>query len=67
MRLRLTAAERSLAETLLGMLPRQALHASELELVHPVLGTRLRFEAPLPEDLATALAWLREHREPRRG
>ena len=67
MRLRLTAAERSLAETLLGMLPRQALHASELELVHPVLGTRLRFEAPLPEDLATALAWLREHHEPRRG
>jgi 23S rRNA pseudouridine1911/1915/1917 synthase len=30
---------------------RQALHASELTLPHPVTGERLRFEAPIPEDL----------------
>jgi len=30
---------------------RQALHASELTLPHPVTGERMRFEAPLPPDL----------------
>ncbi len=67
MRSSLTPAERSLATTLLDMLPRQALHASELEFAHPVTGAPLRFEAPLPEDLSGALVWLREPREPRRG
>jgi 23S rRNA pseudouridine1911/1915/1917 synthase len=60
MRLRLPTAERNLAAALLGMLPRQALHASELEFAHPVSGLELHFEAPLPRDLAGALAWLRE-------
>ena len=67
MRLRLTATERSLATALLDMLPRQALHASELEFAHPISGAMLRFEAPLPEDLAGALAWLRGPGEPGRG
>ncbi|MEO7774601.1 MAG: 23S rRNA pseudouridine(1911/1915/1917) synthase RluD [Steroidobacteraceae bacterium] len=31
---------------------RQALHAAQLELVHPVSGIELRFTAPLPEDFA---------------
>jgi len=66
MRLRVSPAERSVTEALLDMLPRQALHASELELVHPVTGARLRFEAPLPEDFAAALGWLRQRREQRR-
>jgi 23S rRNA pseudouridine1911/1915/1917 synthase len=39
-------------------LGRQALHAALLELDHPVTGARLRFESPLPADLATALARL---------
>ena len=67
MRLRLPPAERSLAQGLLAMLGRQALHASELELAHPISGRGLRFEAPLPADFAAALAWLRGHDEPRRG
>jgi len=67
MRLRLTAAERSLAEVLLDLLPRQALHAAELEFAHPVSGKRLHFEAPLPADFAGALAWLRKERVPHRG
>ena len=35
---------------------RQALHASELVLPHPVTGERLRFESPFPGDLAALLA-----------
>lgn len=33
-------------------LGRQALHASRLELDHPVTGERMRFEAPVPPDMA---------------
>lgn len=36
--------------------PRHALHAHVLELAHPVTGKALRFEAPLPQDLAQLLA-----------
>ncbi|MFN4225427.1 MAG: RluA family pseudouridine synthase [Hyphomonas sp.] len=39
--------------------PRQALHAAVLGFVHPVTGQTLRFEAPLPEDMARLLAALR--------
>lgn len=38
---------------------RQALHAAVLGFAHPVTGERLRFEAPLPPDFASALAALR--------
>ena len=38
--------------------PRQALHAAVLGFVHPVSGERLRFEAPLPEDMARLIAAL---------
>jgi 23S rRNA pseudouridine1911/1915/1917 synthase len=33
-------------------LTRQALHAAVLGFVHPVTGERLRFETPLPPDMA---------------
>ncbi|NKX70934.1 RluA family pseudouridine synthase [Rhodobacteraceae bacterium R_SAG1] len=35
--------------------PRQALHAAVLGFVHPVSGKDMRFEAPLPQDMATLL------------
>ncbi len=38
--------------------PRQALHAGVLGFVHPVTGEDLRFEAPLPGDMAALLAAL---------
>ena len=38
---------------------RQALHAFSLGFVHPRSGEGLRFEAPLPDDFASALALLR--------
>lgn len=47
-------------------LERPALHAAVLGFEHPVSGQRMRFEAPLPEDLRALLAWLRE-REQRAG
>lgn len=40
-------------------LGRQALHAAVLELDHPITGTRMRFESPLPADLVQARAVLR--------
>lgn len=39
--------------------PRQALHAAVLGFDHPVTGEPLRFEAPLPQDMADLLAALR--------
>ncbi|TAK52806.1 MAG: RluA family pseudouridine synthase [Betaproteobacteria bacterium] len=40
-------------------LPRQALHAAELELVHPRSGKTLVWRSPLPRDMARLLAGLR--------
>ncbi|MEL7544786.1 MAG: RluA family pseudouridine synthase, partial [Pseudomonadota bacterium] len=40
------------ARAALGALGRQALHARTLGFVHPVLGTALAFESPLPGDLS---------------
>jgi 23S rRNA pseudouridine1911/1915/1917 synthase len=39
--------------------PRQALHAAELELVHPGTGKTRRWKAPLPADMKKLLATLR--------
>jgi 23S rRNA pseudouridine1911/1915/1917 synthase len=58
--------ERSLPRRLLDQVSRQALHAAELEFTHPITGTRLRFQSPLPEDLADALGLLREGAAPPR-
>ena len=40
--------------------PRQALHAALLGFVHPGSGESLRFESPLPEDISTLMATLRQ-------
>lgn len=63
--LSLREAERSLAGELLKCLSRQALHASALELTHPVTGAPLAFGSPLPEDIERAFVLLRAH--PERG
>jgi 23S rRNA pseudouridine1911/1915/1917 synthase len=39
--------------------PRQFLHATELEFRHPRTGALLDFESPLPPDLAAAAEWAR--------
>jgi 23S rRNA pseudouridine1911/1915/1917 synthase len=48
--------------TVAAALGRQALHAAVLAFDHPVSGAPLRFDSPLPADLATALAALRATR-----
>jgi len=45
-------------------LGRQGLHAARLEFTHPVTGTRIACEAPLPADLRAALRELGLHSEP---
>ncbi len=49
--LRLPENLRKRGAHLLKMMKRQALHAKELTFIHPVRGERLRFEAPLPQDM----------------
>ncbi len=44
------------------LLRRQALHATALEIDHPVTGERMRFESPLPPDMERTLAALRTAR-----
>jgi 23S rRNA pseudouridine1911/1915/1917 synthase len=56
----LAAPLRVQARRALERLPRQALHATRLQFVHPATGEELQFESPLPEDVAAALALLRE-------
>jgi 23S rRNA pseudouridine1911/1915/1917 synthase len=50
---------RSWAKAFAAQVPRQFLHAVRLAFDHPVTGERMRFEAPLPDDLAAAAAWAR--------
>ncbi len=52
------ASDRLVAE--LRAFRRQALHAAQLELAHPLTGAALAFEAPLPADFDRLLAVLRE-------
>ncbi len=40
---------------LLKLIDRQALHAKELILIHPVSGEEMRFESPLPDDMQNVL------------
>jgi 23S rRNA pseudouridine1911/1915/1917 synthase len=44
----------------LASLDRQALHAATLAFVHPVTGTLLKFNSPLPEDLGEMVAAFEE-------
>jgi 23S rRNA pseudouridine1911/1915/1917 synthase len=45
-------------------LGRQALHARTLGFLHPVSGTWLEFESPLPQELQSILDYLRKDMEP---
>jgi 23S rRNA pseudouridine1911/1915/1917 synthase len=57
--LSLGATDVSLGQAILKSLSRQALHASKLELSHPVTGRTMSFELPLPVDFAQAVETLR--------
>ncbi len=45
---------------ILAAFPRQALHAAQLGLEHPVTGEWLEWQAPLPEDMAQLLTSIRQ-------
>lgn len=49
-------------QALLSLIDRQALHAKTLGFVHPVTGTMLRFDSPLPADMDQLLQALRASR-----
>ncbi|WP_333682719.1 RluA family pseudouridine synthase [Pontibaca methylaminivorans] len=49
------------AVAMAGGFPRQALHAARLGFDHPVTGQEMRFDAPLPPDMADLVAALRVH------
>jgi len=51
------------AQELTRRTPRQFLHAAELMFEHPVTGERVRYEAPLPKDLADAADWASDRPE----
>jgi 23S rRNA pseudouridine1911/1915/1917 synthase len=57
--LSLGATDASLGQAILKSLSRQALHASKLELSHPVTGRTMSFVLPLPVDFALAVEILR--------
>lgn len=40
--------------------PRQALHAAQLEFIHPVSHNKVKLQAPLPDDMAALLAALQD-------
>jgi 23S rRNA pseudouridine1911/1915/1917 synthase len=51
----LTRSEIDLAGRILSLIDRQALHAAELAFEHPSSGEEMRFKAPLPADMRSAL------------
>lgn len=51
--------ERPLAQSLLNLIDRQALHAKKLGFVHPRTKEYLEFDSALPEDMETVLRLLR--------
>lgn len=43
----------------------QALHSHTLDVVHPITGEPMHFEAPIPEDFQNCIAFAKEYRERR--
>ncbi|MCE5271776.1 RluA family pseudouridine synthase [bacterium] len=58
---------RNFMRALLAVIERQALHAYRLEFAHPADGRAMEFESPLPEQMQTLIAMLRETANPGGG
>lgn len=56
------AKDLSVFKDVLKLIDRQALHAAELEFVHPTTKKKMKFTAPLPNDIKHVLSYLRSHR-----
>lgn len=48
-------------KSILALIDRQALHAAEIDFLHPRTGRRMHFDAALPDDMTAVLLYLREH------
>jgi 23S rRNA pseudouridine1911/1915/1917 synthase len=57
-----TASYRQFVRNCFDILPRQALHAQTLGLIHPMTGKKMLFEAPMPEDMKAVLEKFRRLR-----
>lgn len=56
----LDRTDRILAQTITGMMERQALHAHRLSFAHPADGRMVELESPLPQDMAGLLVYLEQ-------
>jgi len=54
-----TPRQKAEVQTLLEIIPRQALHARTIGFVHPATGTELEFASALPPDMEAVLLTLR--------
>jgi 23S rRNA pseudouridine1911/1915/1917 synthase len=61
--LRLPKQADAILKTALQAFQRQALHAAQLGLVHPVTGEYLQWQVPLPDDMQQLLQALKTHDE----
>jgi len=61
--IQLNQKERELANQLLELMPRQALHAKTLGFVHPETQKEMLFDSELPEDMQGLIEFLEEHTE----
>lgn len=59
----LTTANRTEAQRLLKLMPRQALHASEISFLHPSDNRDMRITAPVPDDIAGIIDIVRSSAE----
>jgi 23S rRNA pseudouridine1911/1915/1917 synthase len=50
-----TSKYKQFVQNCFAILPRQALHAKTLGIVHPITGKKMHFESELPEDLKTVI------------
>jgi 23S rRNA pseudouridine1911/1915/1917 synthase len=62
-----TPRQKAEVQSMLALLPRQALHARTLGFQHPATGKEIEFASPLPADMEAVLALLRGRRADRRG
>jgi len=60
----ISGPDRRWAQQLAGQVPRQFLHATQLQFTHPRTGEPLSFESPLPPALAAAAEWARDSSRP---
>ena len=60
--LRINKAGESISQTLLDF-PRQALHAAQLEFIHPISKNKISLKADLPEDMKMLLKKLKKYKQ----